>query len=70
MKGHIIINGDYDALKAAIKQIDDINRFSNRSFNYDEGHCRVDYFYDDYDVAEIDYELVSVSNPQIKIEEW
>lgn len=70
MKGHIILNGDYDTLKAAIKQIDDIKRFSNRSFNYDEGHCRVDYFYDDYDVAEIDYELVSVSNPQIKIEEW
>ena len=70
MKGHIYIIGDYETHKAAIKQIDDIKRFTNRSFNYDEGHCRVDYFYDDYDIAEIDFDLISNNNSEIKLEEW
>jgi len=70
MKGHIIINGDYETHKATIKQIDDIKRYSNRSFNYDEGHCRVDYFYDDYDIAEMDYDIINTNNPQIILEEW
>lgn len=74
MKGHLSIAGDYTILKPIIEQIDDIGRYRDggRSFAYDDGHCRVDYFYDDYDLAELDYEIVTTEENKsyIKLEEW
>ena len=72
MKGHIIIRGDYGLHKPAIQQIDELKRFDNRSFNYDEytNMCRVDYFYDNYDFAELDLDLVKSEGLNITLEEW
>ena len=79
MKGHISISGDYEILKSAIKRLDELKRYRDggRSFDYDCGHCRADYFYDDYDLAELDLEilkgenLINESNEKyIEIEEW
>ena len=74
MKGHISIIGDYDNLKPVIKQLDEMRRYreGGRSFSYDSGHCRVDYFYDEYDMAELDYEIVvnEENKNNIQIEEW
>ena len=74
MKGHIRIVGDYDLLKPAIKQLDEIARYrdNGRSFDYDCGHCRADYFYDEYDTAELDYGIITndANRQYITLEEW
>ena len=70
MKGHIIIKGSYSACKETIREIDEIKRYQTKSFNGELENCRVDYFYDDYDIAELDYELVKKDGLNITLEEW
>ena len=74
MKGHISIRGDFKLLKPAINQLDSIGRYrkGGRSIDYDCGDCRADYFYDEYEIAELDFGIVvdETNKDFIKIEEW
>lgn len=74
MKAHINIRGKYSELKPAINLLDEIARYreGGRSVDVDCDDVVADYFYDDYDLAEIDYERIvdDDNKDQIKIEEW